>query len=179
MTGPNPQHWKREYSGRTRVRMVVETLDEPATVTQIADTADVAWGTADSELDHLLAENRVQEHTIEGNTMYAPNPVQLLFDEILDLIDEYDRDELESTLIEHQSRLESLQSEYEVDSLSTFRERLANEELSTQEMREVRDVASTWETLETETNLVKHALGLYDDVSRLSDGTENDSSISA
>lgn len=179
MTKPNPERWTQEYSGRDRVRMVIETLDEPATVTHIADEADVAWGTADSELDRLLAENRVQKHTVDGNTMYAPNSVQLLLDEILDLVDEHDRDELESTLVEYQSQLESIRASYDAETLSEFREKLTEEGLSSDEMREIRNVASTWETLKTEIRLVKHALRLYDDVARLSGADAGDDLVSA
>jgi len=149
--------------------MVVEILDAPATVTDIADRADVAWGTADSELESLLAENRVQEHTVDGKTKYGPNPVQMLVDEVLDLISENTREELESVLVEHTSQVESLQDEYEVEALSELRDKLVEEDLSAEKMREIRNVASTWEALETEIRLTKHALQLYDDVTRLSD----------
>jgi len=169
MMEPDTEAWKEEYSGRERVRMVVEILDAPATVTDIADRADVAWGTADSELENLLAENRVQEHTVDGKTKYGPNPVQMLVDEVLDLISENTREELESVLVEHTSQVESLQDEYEVEALSELRDKLVEEDLSAEKMREIRNVASTWEALETEIRLTKHALQLYDDVTRLSD----------
>lgn len=169
MTGPNTDAWKNEFSGRERVRMVVENLDEPATVTEIADRADVAWGTADSELDNLLAGKTVQEHTVDGKTTYAPNPVQMLFDELLDLITEHSREELESNLVEAQSHIESLQTEFGVETLVELRDRLVTEDLSAEEMRAVRSAASTWDALETERRLTKHALQLYDDVSQFSD----------
>jgi len=169
MTEPNVEAWKDEYSGRERVRMVVELLDEPATVSDIADRADVAWGTADSELENLLAEKKVQEYTDDGNTKYGLNPVQMLVEEVLELINENARDELESDLVEYKSQVESLQDEYEVETLSELRDNLIEEDLSAEKMREIRNVASTWEALETEIRLTKHALELYDDVTRLSD----------
>jgi predicted transcriptional regulator len=169
MTEPNVEAWKEEYSGRERVRMVVEILSEPATISEIADRADVAWGTADSEIENLLAENKVQEHTVNGKTKYGLNPVQMLVEEVLDLIDEKTRDELESALVEYTSQVESLRDEYEVETLSELRDNLVEEDLSAEKMQEIRNVASTWEALETEIRLTKHALQLYDDVTRLSD----------
>jgi hypothetical protein len=148
--------------------MVVETLDEPATVTEISDSADVAWATADSELDNLLAANKVQEHSTDGKTLYALNPVQMLFEEVLDLINENSRDELESTLVEYKSQIESLQSEYGVETLDGLRDTLVHEDLSAEEMQDVRNAASTWDALETEVRLTKHALELYEDVTRFS-----------
>lgn len=174
MTEPNVDAWREEYSGRERVRMVIETLDEPATVSDIAERADVAWGTADSELERLLAEQTVREYTVDGSTKYGLNPVQMLVEEVLDLISENSRDELESALVEYQARVESLQDEYDVESLSDLRGDLIDEDLSAEEMRDVRNGASTWEALETEIRLTKHALELYDDVTRLSDSNGED-----
>jgi len=161
--------WKDQYSGRERVRMIVETLDEPETVTTIADRADVAWATADSELETLVAGNKAEEHTIDGQTKYAPNPVQILIEEVLDLISESSRDELESTLVEHTAQVESIRKKYEVETLSELRNKLVEEDLKTEEMRTIRNAASTWEALETEIRLSKHALQLYTDVTQLSD----------
>ena len=169
MNNPNREAWKDRYSGRERVRMVVETLDEPATVSDIAEEADVAWGTADSELEALVAGNKAEEHTGDGQTRYAPNPVQTLIEEVLDLISENSRDELESTLVEHTAQVESLAEKYEVETASELRNKLVEEDLTTAEMRAIRNAASTWEALETETRLLKHALQLYTDVTQLSD----------
>lgn len=174
---PNTGTWKEEYSGRERVRLVVETLDDPATVSDIAERADVAWGTADSELENLLAEKKVQEHTVDGETKYGPNPVQMLVEEVLNLISEHSRNELESALVEYTSQLESLEDEYEVRSLSELRDELATEELSSEEIQEIRNVTSTWEALLTEIRITKHALQLYDDVARLSDSNGDELAI--
>ena len=163
---PNPDAWHNHTTARERVRMVVETLDEPASVTRIAEEADVAWDTANAEVEHLLAENQVREVTEEGQTRYEPDPVQLLLGEILTLIDEYDRAELETQLVDYQSSLESLQEEHDVETSEAFR-RTLTDDLSADEMREVRHISSTWESLETERRLVSHALELYDDVSSI------------
>lgn len=167
MPEPNPDAWRERTTGRERVRMVVETLDDPASVTRIAEGADVAWSTADTELERLVAEGDVREVTVEGQTRYEPNPVQLLLDEVLTLIDERDRGELESQLVEYQSRLETFREDYDAETAAAFRRRLPNDDLSADEMREIRNVASTWDALETERRLVNHALELYDDVSNL------------
>ncbi|RKD87641.1 hypothetical protein ATJ93_4536 [Halopiger aswanensis] len=92
----------------------------------------------------------------------------MLFDEVTDLIDEYSRDELESQLTELKTEQEELAAEYDVSSLTEFREQLAGEDLSAAELRERRNVVETWEAINTELRLVKHALQLYDDVVGLS-----------
>lgn len=173
METPNSEAWKDTTSARERVRMVVETLAEPASVAEIAEAADVAWATADSELDRLLADNRVGEYDVDGGTKYGPDPVRQFLDQILALIEENDRDELEAQLVEYQERLESLQDEHDARSAREFRAELTADDRTAEEMREIRNVASTWEALEIERRLVKHALHFYDDVSRLSDASDD------
>jgi predicted DNA-binding protein YlxM (UPF0122 family) len=155
-------------SGRERVRHVVELLDEPTPVQEIADRAAVSRTTADDELQRLKSDDWVTETTLDGTKAYDLNPVRMLFDEVTDLIEAHSRDELESQLTELKEEQEELATEYDVSSLDEFRERLADEELSAEELRERRNVIATWDAINTELGLVKHALQLYDDVSELS-----------
>jgi DNA-binding transcriptional regulator GbsR (MarR family) len=168
MADSNPGSWTESMSGRERVRHVVELLDEPTPVQEIADRADVSRATADDELRRLQSDDWVTETTVEGTKAYDLNPVRMLFDEVTDLIEGHSRDELESQLTELKVAQEALAAEYEVSSLDEFREQLADEELSAAELRERRNVIATWETINTELGLVKHALQLYDDVVELS-----------
>lgn len=160
--------WTETTSGRERVRQVVELLDEPTPVQEIADRADVSRTTADDELGRLQRDDWVTETTIAGMKAYDLNPVRMLFDEVTDLIEEYSRDELEQQLTELTAEREALAAEYDVSSLEEFREQLAADELSAAELRERRHVISTWEAINTERGLVKHALHLYGDVRELS-----------
>jgi predicted DNA-binding protein YlxM (UPF0122 family) len=168
MTKPSPGSWTESTSGRERVRYVAELLDEPTSVQEIADLADVSRATADDELQRLQSDDWVTETTIDGTKAYDLNPVRMLFDEVTDLIEAYSRDELESQLTELTEEREELETEYDVDSLVGFREQLAHEEFSAEELRERRNVVATWEAINTELGLVKHALQLYDDVTELS-----------
>jgi Mn-dependent DtxR family transcriptional regulator len=155
-------------SGRERVRHVVELLDEPTPVQKIADRADVSRATADDELKRLQSDDWVTETTIDGTKAYDLNPVRMLFDELTDLIEGHSREELESQLTELKEEQEELATEYGVSSLEKFREQLADEEFSAEELRERRNVITTWEAINTELRLVRHALQLYDDVVELS-----------
>ncbi|EMA42541.1 hypothetical protein C448_10627 [Halococcus morrhuae DSM 1307] len=155
-------------SGRERVRHVAELLDEPTPVQAIADRADVSRTTADDELQQLQSDDWVTETTVDGTKAYDLNPVRMLFDEVTDLITSHSRDELESQLTELTEDQEELATNYEVDSLGAFREQLATEELSATELRDRRNVITTWKAINTELGLLKHALQLYDDVVELS-----------
>jgi len=160
--------WTETLSGRERVRRVAETLEGATPVGEIADRADVSRATADDELEQLADDDWVSETTVEGTKAYDLNPVRLLFDEVTDLINEHSREELESQLAELTEEREQLAAEFDADSLSAFRDQLAEAELSAAEIRERRNIIETWEAIETERRLVRHALQLYDDVTELS-----------
>jgi len=166
--------WKDETNGRERVRYVVELLDEPTTVQEIADRAEVSRTTADDELERLESDDWVRETTVDGKKAYNLNPVRMLFDEITSLIEGNSREELETRLTELVEEREELKDEHDADSLDEFRRGFADEDISAvevlEELRERRNVAETWEAIETEAGLVRHALRMYDDVVELSSG---------
>jgi len=168
VTDPNPGTWAERTSGRERVRDVVELLDEPTPVQEIAGRADVSRATADDELRRLQSDDWVIETTVDGAKAFDLNPVRMLFDEVTDLIETHSRDELESELTALKEEQEELAAEYDASSLDEFREQLADRELSAEELRERRDVIATWGAVNTDLGLVKHALQLYDDVVELS-----------
>jgi predicted transcriptional regulator len=160
--------WKQEASGRERVRYVVELLNEPKTVDDIADEAEVSRATADDELERLKSDDWIKETTVDGKKAYDLNPVRMLFNEITDLIEDNSREELEDELTELEEEREELSQEYDADTLQELRESLADENLSADEIRERRNVSETWEAVDSELRLVRHALRMYDDVVGLS-----------
>lgn len=155
-------------SGRERVRHVVELLEEPTPVQEIADQAAVSRTTADDELQRLASDDWVTETTIDGTKASDLNPVRILFDEVTDLIEAHSRDELERQLTELTKEQERLATEFNVASLTEFREQFAEEEFSAAKLRERRHVIATGESINAELGLVKHALHLYDDLVELS-----------
>jgi len=168
MTDSHSGSWTETMSGRERVRHVVELLDGPTPVQEIAGRADVSRATADDELQRLQSDDWVTETTVDGTKAYDLSPVRMLFDEVTDLIEAHSRDELERQLTELKEEQEELAAEYDVRSLDEFREQLTDKDLSAEELRERRNVIATWEAINTELGLVKHALQLYDDVIELS-----------
>ncbi len=172
--GESAQSWSDDLSGRERVRRVIEILSEPMTVQDIADRADVSRATAADELERLERDDWVTETTVDGAKAYDLNPVRMLFDEVTDLIAANSRDELERQFAELKTEQEALANEFGVDSLEEFREQFADETATAEELRTRKNAIETWEALETELGLVKHALQLYGDVVELtSSGTDS------
>lgn len=176
MSDRDEDGWTDELSGRERVRRVVELLDGPDTVQSIADRADVSRTTAADELERLERDDWVTPTTVDGKQAYDLDPVRLLFDEITDLIDEHAREELEARLADLTEEREALASEFDVETLSELRDDLLDDDLSAAEVRERRNAIATWEALETDLGLVRHALQLYDDVTELSSPTSDSAS---
>ncbi|ERH06383.1 MAG: hypothetical protein J07HN4v3_01998 [Halonotius sp. J07HN4] len=159
--------WTNDASGRERVRHVVETLTEPTPVQTIADRADVSRATAADELQQLASDDWVTETTVDSRQAYDLNPVRLLFDEVTDLIEAHSREELERRLADLKAEQEEVAASYDADSLTEFRDELAAAELSAAELDERRNAIETWEAINTDLGLVKHALQLYDDITEL------------
>lgn len=179
MAESTPLSWTDDTSGRERVRHVAETLTEPTPVGEIAERAEVSRATAADELQGLASDDWVTETTVDGTQAYDLNPVRLLFDEVTDLIDDHSREELEQQLADLKTEQEEVAAAYDAPSLAAFREQLATEELSAAELRERRNVIETWEAINTEIGLVKHALQLYDDVVELASPQTDSSSTLA
>lgn len=160
---PTSEPWTEHMSGRERVRAIVDTLDAPASINTIAEKADVAWETAKSEVEQLVEQNQVSRR---ADGRYEPNPVQQFIDQILRLVEDHSKAELEAHLEEYQTEVEELEREYGAASATELRGQLT-EEVSSEEIREIRNVSDTWGALEMEIRLLKHALQLYDDLARL------------
>lgn len=165
--------WSDRFSGRERVRRVVETLRSPESVDEIAERADVSWNTADSELQRLKREDVVVETVVDGKKAFDVNPRKLYVDEVLALTEENSRGELEERLADVVEELEELRREHDVDSGEELRQRLVDPGLSSEEMRSRLSVVESFQALETERNLLENALELYPDLKELNQGASS------
>ena len=167
MTDSPPRPWTDKMSGRERVRAVVETLEGPATVQEIADRADTSRNTAADELERLERDKWVQKTTVKGKQAYDLYPVRLYIDQVITMAEDHDRDELETQLIELTEEQEQLCDEWGVSGLDAFREELAEKDVTAAQLRERRNVIDTWKAIDTEIDLVRQALQLYNKVEEL------------
>ena len=167
MVDNSPSSWKDTMTGRERIRAVVETLETSATVDEIADRAAVSPTTANDELSQLAADNRVRKVLVDNKKGYELNPTHLFFEELLTLLEEHSHTELEAQLEALRSEKETLCEEFDVDSVEMLREQVAERDLTAEETKTIRNAISTWEALNTDLTLVRHALRLYDDVADL------------
>ncbi|PCR89666.1 DUF7342 family protein [Natrinema ejinorense] len=153
MTTFDLRAWTEEMTAHERVRAVVELLDEPTTVEEVAERADVSCEEVDSELGRLQNEALVRFEEVDGEPHVRPDVSNLFREDIERLVDNHDRGELESELQAMLGEREELRDVYDVDSASDLPD----------DKQEMQNVASTWEALEADIRLYQYALRRYED----------------
>lgn len=158
------QSWTETMSTRERIRSVARTLREPRSTNWISQQADAAWSTTNDELGELVDQGRLRRLDRGDTTLYQADHARLLFDEIRTLIESNSREELHRELTTITEEIEDWEEEYEVDGWEGLEQSLADADLSSDELRERRDVFEFWRENEQDRRLIKHALALYSDV---------------
>ncbi|WP_336135353.1 DUF7342 family protein [Natronomonas amylolytica] len=158
------QSWTESMSARDRIRSVAETLREPRSVNWISEQADAAWSTTNEELQDLVDQGQLRRVEAGETTRYQPDYTRLLFDEIRRLIEENTREELRDELAAITEEIEAWQATFDVETWEELEQSLADGDLTSDELRERRDVIGFWRENEEDRRLIKHALELYSDV---------------
>lgn len=163
-SGDGVQSWGESMSARERIRAVAETLREPRSVNWISEQADASWSTTNQELQALVEQGQLRRVEAGETTLYQTDHTRLLFDEIRSLIEENTREELRDELAAITEEIEEWQETYDVETWEDLEQSLADGDLSSDELRERRDVIAFWRENEEDRRLIKHALELYSDV---------------
>lgn len=156
--------WSATASARERVRAVAETLREPRSTNWISEQADASWSTTNSELTDLVEQGRLRRVDAGGATLYQPDYTRLLFEEIRTLIEENSREALRQELVAIAEEIERWRDSYDVKTWEELEQSLADDDLSSAEIRDRRDVIEFWRENERDRGLLRHALELYSDV---------------
>lgn len=169
MPSEPPAVWSDDMESADRVRAVADMLSKPRSASWVAEQADVNYKTAQKYLEKLVADDRLCTTESNHQTRYYPDPRDQFFGEIGDLVDEYSKDELTAELDAMSQRIETWQTEYDVETPDELRTSI-DESLDIEERRERSRVIDRWEyTLEMRT-LVRHAIRLYDDLHQFTTG---------
>lgn len=158
------QSWAESMTARERIRAIAKTLHEPRSINWISDQADAAWSTTNQELQDLVEQGQLRRVEIGDTTLYQPDYTRRLFDEIRALIEENTREALRNELAAITEEIEAWQATYDVKTWADLEQSLADDSLSSTEIRERRDVIAFWRENEEDRRLIKHALELYSDV---------------
>ncbi|WP_276247556.1 hypothetical protein [Haladaptatus sp. YSMS36] len=131
-------------SKQERVRAVVELLHEPTSVDTIAGRAEVSQRIAAHELERLSNEGLVITTQVRGQKTYDVSESHLFNEMVQELVKENSRKELKSQL----EQLASKRREITV-------------EFSEAELQDNPNVQATMEAIETDSELIHHALRRY------------------
>lgn len=182
MTERGLESWAEGLTARERVREIATTLTRPRSVEWVREQAGIsAWQTAKDELEMLVEFGQVQEiEGDDGNVKYAPNYQRRYFTEIAELINDHTRDELRKEIADLQEAIDEWKNEFDVESRADLESTLADEGLSSEDVRHRNTVLRRWERYDDNKRLLKHALQLYDDARSLHPGRDEstDSSLS-
>ncbi len=162
------ERWKQETKSIERVIDVALTLAEPRTAGWIAEEAHVSEQTAREHLDLLADLGVVTATTARGVTKYQPDAAWLRFQEVSAMVEEHSREELLDHVEDHQRRIQDAKERYGVDSPDALRAKAAEGDATVEEVREYRQAASEWATLEHELDTLREALDRYDEFDRAS-----------
>ena len=158
------QSWVETTTARERVRAIARTLGEPRSTNWISREASTAWSTADQELQALVEQGWLRCVETDSATLYQPDHTQLLFEELRRLVEENTREELQLELVDIAEEIEQWQAEYAVETKQELERTLAENDYSSAELRERRDVLQYWRENEQDRRLINHALELYSDI---------------
>jgi hypothetical protein len=158
------QSWTETTNARERIRSVALTLGEPRSTNWISEHAEAAWSTTNQELDDLVDRGQLRRVDAGGSTLYQPDYTRLLFEEVRRLIEEHTREQLQTELTAIAEEIEDWRETYDVETWEELEGSLADGALSSEEIRERRDVVRDWQANEEDRRLIGHALELYSDV---------------
>jgi hypothetical protein len=156
--------WKEGRSARERVRTIAETVTEPVSVNWVTDQAAVGWQTAKDELEELADRGVLHRITSDGDVRYVPDFTRQYTERIRELALECSRAELREELVRTKEDIETIESEFGVDTREELEHSLADEARSAAEARAREQALRRWEELADELRILEHALRLYEDL---------------
>jgi hypothetical protein len=146
-----------------RIREVAMTVREPKNAGEIAATAGVARNTAEKYLTQLVEADKLTTIQRGRETCYYPDPVTQYFDQIRDLVNNYQKDELTAELGAIRDDIDEWKDEYDVGSTDELRTTVGDD-IPVSERRQRRHDAEDWEYYKHQATLIKQAIQLYDTI---------------
>ena len=146
-----------------RIREVAMTVREPKNAGEIAATAGVARNTAEKYLTQLVEADKLTTIQRGRETCYYPDPVTQYFDQIRDLVNNYQKDELTAELGAIRDDIDEWKDEYDVGSTDELRTTVGDD-IPVSERRQRRHDADDWEYYKHQATLIKQAIQLYDTI---------------
>lgn len=171
--GDHIEAWKDETDGIDRVISVGLSIDQPRTAEYVAGEAHVSESTARKHLDRLVDLHVLSAVEQRGAKTYYPDSAYQHFREVSQVVEEYDREEIERLTISTKEEIERLKQTYELDSPEELRSLATAEETTSEEAREYFKKASEWDQHLRMLSVANEALDRYSEFSEQDAGTHH------
>lgn len=155
--------WKQHTKAIERVISVALSLDHPKTAKAIAEEAQVAEQTARDHLGLLQNLSVMGSTTARGVTKYHPDAGYLRFRAVAGTVEEHTKDELFDMSRELKERDERIKEQYGAEGPDDLRSQALSDEVGAEEMAELKQAASEWETVRHHLSIIEQAHQYYDE----------------
>jgi DNA-binding IscR family transcriptional regulator len=148
--------WKEETTTRERIKAVIKRTTEPTPASEIAERARASPPVTRDELNELTEIGLVE--TIDGGqgALYKRNDQMYIYQQVLELHEEYSQDELVETLQELKQTVSEIRAKYDVESPAELAQQLDPDD------HEGWENHTTWQTAQKNLYPAKAAISFYD-----------------
>ena len=162
------EEWLESTTKFERVREVLGSTTTPQYAKEIAERARVSEPTARKHLETLADTGFAESVTTGRGTQYKRSRQTVAMQRISDIHRELTREELTAGIKDLRAQIRDYQDEYDASSPDDLAYQLESD------ADEAWDVVSTWRAAETDLDVAKAALALYDFDPDAGDGAETD-----
>jgi Fe2+ or Zn2+ uptake regulation protein len=148
--------WKQETTARERVRAVIQRIQEPTPASTIADRAHASEPVVRDTLGDLTDLGLVERTDSPQGALYQRHDQMYIYQQVVDLQDEYDKDELIAKLQDLKKTVNAFREQYGVESPTELAQQLAPDDADGWEDH------TTWQTAQKNLYLANAAISFYD-----------------
>lgn len=149
------EEWVEETTPFERVRNVLDVTTEPEFAKEIAERARVSEPTARKHLSTLVEAGQAETVTAEQGTRYKRSAQAVAMRRIAEIHREYSKRELTDAIESLRDQIASLREEFDANDPDDLAFELESDDEGWQ-------AVARWRTLETNLDVAKAALALYD-----------------
>ena len=148
--------WKSETTTRERIKAVITRTTEPTPASEIADRARASTPVVRDELAELAKIGLVEKIDTSQGALYERSDQMYIYQQVLDLHEEYSEDELVETLQELKQTVNEIRTTYGVESPAELAQELDPDD------QDGWDDHTTWQTAQKNLYLAKAAISFSD-----------------
>ena len=148
--------WKKQTTTRERIKVVIERTTEATPASEIAEKARASPPVVRDELNDLTEMGLVEKIDGGQGALYKRNDQMYIYQQVLELHEEYSEDELVETLQDLKQTVNEIRTKHGVESPAELAQQLDPDD------QEGWEDHTTWQTAQKNLYLAKAAISFYD-----------------